>query len=277
MSRVIGLFSGKGGTGKTTVAVNLGALLASQYGKEVALVDCNLTTSHVGLHLGMYNYHVSLNHVLRDEYNIEEAIYNHSSGMKVVPASVSLLDVRNVDIGNLRKVVKKLGKMHDFVLLDAAPCLGREPLSALKASDEILYVTDPYLPSVVDIIRSQSVVQETEANPLGIVLNMVHNDSHSMKQHEIEYLTDLPVIGSVPYDQSRPMRRASSWMIHMSSRASLGGSIALRTRCTRRSLLVTVPSDSHHEAEEGNTTSAISAVRVISRSCTTMKSRFSSR
>ena len=48
--------------------------------------------------------------------------------------------------------------------------------------------------------------------------------------------------------QSAPSRRASSEMISMSSRASPGGSSALRTRWTRRSLEVTVPSDSHHDA-----------------------------
>ena len=61
-------------------------------------------------------------------------------------------------------------------------------------------------------------------------------------------------------------------MIHMSSRASPGGSSALRTRCTRRSLFVTVPSASHHDAAEGKTTSAISAVLVSTMSCTTRKS-----
>ena len=59
-----------------------------------------------------------------------------------------------------------------------------------------------------------------------------------------------------------PRRRAISQMISISSRAPGGGSIALRTRCTRRSLLVTVPSDSHHVAAAGSTTSASSAVSV---------------
>ena len=57
-------------------------------------------------------------------------------------------------------------------------------------------------------------------------------------------------------------------MIQMSSRASPGGSSALRTRCTRRSLFVTVPSDSIAASEAGRTTSAISAVFVMKMSCT---------
>ena len=59
----------------------------------------------------------------------------------------------------------------------------------------------------------------------------------------------------------------------MSSRAPSGGSKALRTRCTRRSLLVTVPSVSHHAAEAGSTTSASCAVLVRKMSCTTRWSR----
>ena len=61
--------------------------------------------------------------------------------------------------------------------------------------------------------------------------------------------------------QSWPIRRASSKMIHRSSRASPGGSSALRTRCTRRSELVTVPSVSAQAAAAGRTTSAISRRR----------------
>ena len=61
-------------------------------------------------------------------------------------------------------------------------------------------------------------------------------------------------------------------MIQMSSRALPGGSRALRTRCTRRSLLVTVPSDSKAALEAGNTTSASSAVLVMNRSCTIRQS-----
>ena len=73
--------------------------------------------------------------------------------------------------------------------------------------------------------------------------------------------------------QSWPIRRAISKMIHRSSRASPGGSSALRTRWTRRSELVTVPSVSAQAAAAGSTTSAISAVFVRKMSCTTRNSR----
>ncbi len=65
-------------------------------------------------------------------------------------------------------------------------------------------------------------------------------------------------------------------MIQMSSFAFPGGSSTLRTRWTRRSLLVTVPSDSSAALDAGNTTSAILAVFVMNRSCTISVSRFPS-
>lgn len=201
MARVIGVFSGKGGSGKTTTAVNLGAILSKQYGRAVTLVDCNLTTSHVGLHLGMYNYHVSLNHVLRGEYDIEDAIYSHHSGMKVVPASVSVTDVRGVEPEKLSEVVKRLDSRNDFIILDASPGLGKEALSALNASQDVLYVTNPHLPSVVDVLRNQVIAADFKLKPIGIALNMVSKDKHEMKNSEIEYLTELPVIASIPYDR----------------------------------------------------------------------------
>ena len=63
-------------------------------------------------------------------------------------------------------------------------------------------------------------------------------------------------------------------MIQMSSFAFPGGTSAGRTRCTRRSLFVTVPSDSNAEFAAGNTTSAIFAVCVRKMSCTIRMSRF---
>ena len=77
------------------------------------------------------------------------------------------------------------------------------------------------------------------------------------------------------FGQSCPMRAAMSQTISMSSRAWPGGSSARRTRCTRRSEFVTVPSASHQLAEAGSTTSASSAVLVRKMSCTTMWSRLS--
>ncbi|MFH0961922.1 MAG: AAA family ATPase, partial [archaeon] len=84
-TRVIGIISGKGGVGKTTLVSNLGAVLAEEFKKDVVVLDCNFTTSHLGLYLGLYQTPITLNTVLQGKAELEDAIYTHRSGMKVIP------------------------------------------------------------------------------------------------------------------------------------------------------------------------------------------------
>ncbi|MFH8092887.1 MAG: AAA family ATPase, partial [Candidatus Aenigmatarchaeota archaeon] len=150
MTRIISIVSGKGGVGKTTLTINLGAVLASEYKTNTTIVDCNISTSHLGLYLGIYYSPITINKVLMGEANIEESIYEHFTGMKIIPASLSLKDLSGVDVFGLKNAIKDLEGKTDIILLDAAPGLGREALSAIRASDEVLFVTTPFIPAVMD-------------------------------------------------------------------------------------------------------------------------------
>lgn len=202
MARIISIISGKGGVGKTTVGLNLGTALVRNFKKNVTLVDCNITTSHVGLYLGIYYSPITLNKVLRGEHNINDAINEHYSGMKIVPASLSLTDLEGVDITLLRDSIRGLLFDNDIILLDGGPGLGREAIATMKACDEVLYVTNPFIPPVMDVVRCQEVASEIGVKPLGIVLNMVDRKKYEMNKNEIEELTKLPVISSIPYDKN---------------------------------------------------------------------------
>lgn len=202
MTRVIGIISGKGGVGKTTVSINLGTILAHHLQKNVTVIDCNVTTSHIGLYLGIYYSPSTLNKVLRGESNIEDAIVQHFSGMKVIPASLSLSDLDGIDVTLMKDKLTELFDKNDVILLDASPGLGREAFATLKAVDEIIYVTTPYIPSIMDIVRCQEVANELGIKPLGIVLNMVHKKRYEMTPAEVEQLTKIPVIASIPFDNN---------------------------------------------------------------------------
>jgi septum site-determining protein MinD len=201
MSRVISIISGKGGVGKTTIALNMGVILSQYFRRNVTIVDCNVTTSHLGLSLGIHNPNVTLNHVLRGESDIEESIHQHFSGMRIIPSSIFLSDMDRVDITKLREKLDSIAHKNDLIILDAGPGLGREAVAALKASDEVLYVAIPYVPSVIDVVRCQEVANELGITSLGVVLNMKTKDKHEMTKQEIEYSTNMPVISSIPYDK----------------------------------------------------------------------------
>ena len=134
------IISGKGGVGKTTSTINLGASMNS-FGKEVIIVDANLTTPNVGLHLGSPIVPVTLNHVMNDKAKVEEAIYEHESGTKILPSSLSINELKNIDHEKLIDVTKKLRKIADHILLDSSAGLGEEAKAAIKSGDEIIIVT----------------------------------------------------------------------------------------------------------------------------------------
>jgi len=202
MVRIIGIVSGKGGVGKTVIASNLGVALQKFY-KKAAVVDFNLTTSHLSLYFGIHSHPITLNHVLRNEAKLEDAVYNHHSGLKIVPGSLKLRDIIDIDVNNLRDTLKQAFSSFDVVFLDSAPGLGKEALMALQASDEVLYVANPHIPSLVDIAKCNQVIKKLENKPvpIGIIVNRVRNKDYEIKNEEIRQFTELPVIGVIPEDE----------------------------------------------------------------------------
>lgn len=200
MARIIGIVSGKGGVGKTTLASNL-ALSFKQFGKNVTLIDCNLTTPHLNLYLGSPDYGLSLNDVLRGDATILSACYYHD-GVLFVPASNEINDIVGIDPMVLKDSLTELQEATDIVILDSAPSLGKEALSVLAASDEIIFITAPFIPAVNDIVRCNKIIKKFNIKPLGIVLNMVRNKKSEMVSKEVETIAGLPVIGEIPFDEN---------------------------------------------------------------------------
>jgi len=200
MARFIGVVSGKGGVGKTTVVTNLSTALKTRFNKETTVIDCNVTTSHLSMHFGAYFHPLTLNNVLKNEASIEEAIFNHCTGVKIIPASLNLSDLVGVDISILYDKIKDLFGNDDFVFLDTAPGFGKEAVSAMKACKEALIVTTPDIPAVTDVIRGKGVLDELGVEPLGIILNKLTGKKFELTSREVIQLTDLPILAKIPFD-----------------------------------------------------------------------------
>ncbi len=199
---MIGIFSGKGGVGKTTTTINLAAALR-KLGKKALIIDCNITTPHMASYIGEFEYTSTLNDVLIGRNDIMSAVHQNDNFM-FIPASLDIGDLVGIDTMRLKRNISKLSKMDDldFIFLDAAPGLGREAISVLNASDEIIFVTTPHAPMINDIIRCTEIANEFGEKRFNIILNMVRGGDHEMTINNIEKVTELPVVGKIPFDKN---------------------------------------------------------------------------
>ncbi len=198
MTRVIGIISGKGGVGKTTSVVNLSAALM-EFKKNVIAVDADIKMSGLGLHLGMYHFPITLNDVLMNRGKLFEALYIHSSGIKIIPASLSSEDV---NIYKLKEVLEDPFLENNIVLIDGSPGLERNTMSLLKVCPEILIVTTPEIPAVADALKTVSACKKTNTKSIGVIVNMYKNrELNQVTPKEIESVFGLPVVGVVPEDK----------------------------------------------------------------------------
>jgi len=201
MGKVYVVISGKGGVGKTTSAINIGSYM-NTLGKEVIIVDANLTTPNVGLHFGSPIAPITLNHVLSGKADIKDAIYEHESGTKIMPSSLSMSELKNIKIEKLSDVTKKLRKMADHIILDSAAGLGEEAKEAISASDEIIIVTNPEICSITDALKTIKLAEQMKKNVLGVIVTRHRGDYLDMKIDTIKDMLESPILGIVPEEDS---------------------------------------------------------------------------
>ncbi|MEK7526549.1 MAG: cell division ATPase MinD [Patescibacteria group bacterium] len=203
MTRIITITSGKGGVGKTTSAINLGVAL-NFFGKEVIIVDANLTTPNIGLHLGAPMVPVSLNHVLSGKAKISDAIYEHESGTKIIPSSLSIKELRQLNHSKLKEVSKKLKKLADIVILDSAAGLGEEAIAGIEAGEDVIIVTNAEILAVTDALKASKLIEQLGKNILGVIVARFDKRRAQMPISNIEDMLELPVIGVIPEDRNVP-------------------------------------------------------------------------
>ncbi|MFH0875975.1 MAG: cell division ATPase MinD [archaeon] len=201
MTKFIVIASGKGGVGKTTTAINLASAFLG-FGREVILVDANLSTPNVGIYLGAPKVPVSLHDVLEGKKPIGESIYIHRSGLKVVPASISLKNINIKNIGLLSHYILSLAGSADIVIIDTAAGLGSEALHGIRAGDDVIIITTPDLASVTDALKTVRLCEQNKKKIIGVLVNRAKEDDFELAKANIEYILEHPVLAMIPDDDT---------------------------------------------------------------------------
>lgn len=144
MGRIIGVCNQKGGTGKTTTAINVSSFL-SIANKKTLLIDMDPqgnATSGIGFDCQEEN---SIYEVLMENANIEESIYpTQWPNLSIIPSSISLTggEIELVGIEDreliLRKELNKIRKDFSYIIIDAPPSLGLLTVNVLAASQGLI-------------------------------------------------------------------------------------------------------------------------------------------
>ncbi len=198
-TRIIGVVSGKGGVGKTTTTSNLGAAL-STLRKNTLLVDGNLTTPNLSLHLGIPFYPYTIHEILKGEAELEDAIFYHRSGLKVLPASLSLSALRKINLRKFGELLRSLEGKTEYVVVDSSPGLGKETQAIIEHSDELIVVTNPEFPAITDALKVIKLAESVGTSVIGVVVNRVRRHPKEIPKEEIEGLLEYPVIANIPED-----------------------------------------------------------------------------
>jgi len=189
----------KGGVGKTSSVANLGAALASEFGKKTLVIDANFSAPNLGLHLGLVEPAATIHDILLDKVNVNDAIYEHETGFHFIPGAYLS---RQVKPFKLKQKISYLKDYYDIILIDSSPNLNDEMLATMIASDELLVVTTPDYPTLSTTLRAVRLAKQKRTPIIGLILNKVRNKKFELSIKDIEEAAQVPVLSVLPEDIS---------------------------------------------------------------------------
>jgi len=151
MGKTIVVASGKGGTGKTMFAANIGGML-SQMGNNVCLIDMDTGLRNLDLYLGLENNVVyDVNDVLSGVCRIKQALIKDKAfpGLSFIAASPKKPDGEITPL-HLKVLSDKLKKKFDYVIIDAPAGMEDGLNISLGGADEVIIVINPEIASLRD-------------------------------------------------------------------------------------------------------------------------------
>ncbi|MBS3815915.1 MAG: P-loop NTPase [Hadesarchaea archaeon] len=197
-AQVIGVFSSKGGVGKTTTAVNLGASLKKRLGSDVLVVDGNFSAPNLGFHLGIANPSATIHDVLAGNVSIENAVQECEEGLHAILGSVAYDE--SIHLVDLDECLKPLKNKYKVIILDSSPGFGPEVISDIKACNRILVVTNPEIPTIASTLRTFRTAEKYKVPIEGVVLNRVAGKDYEISASKVREGLSWPLLSVIPED-----------------------------------------------------------------------------
>lgn len=200
-ARVFTVASGKGGVGKTTTAVSVGAALAES-GAETVVVDADLGMANVAELLDLSEDGPTLQDVLTGDHEIEAATYRTEEGLAVVPGSPTLESYGGADPAGLQAVVASLREAFEYVILDTGAGLSHDAALPLGLADAVVLVTTPRQTAASNTGKTRELAERIGATVGGVVVTRVREEPSELGPEAVSELVGTTVLTAVPEDGS---------------------------------------------------------------------------
>jgi flagellar biosynthesis protein FlhG len=174
-ARTIAVTSGKGGVGKSNVAVNVTLELAA-IGHQVTLLDADLALANADVLLGLHpQFH--LGHVLAGQRALSEVVVAVSGRVRLIPGGSGIEQLANLSREQHTRLVAELRAMErdsDYMIIDTAAGIAANVTGVLRAASEVIVVTTPDPTAVVDAYATIKVLhQHSPEKTIWVIVNDV--------------------------------------------------------------------------------------------------------
>ncbi len=212
--RVVTVYSPHGGTGVTTLAVNLAVGLHRLTGEEVVLVDLDLQCGETPVFLDFKPLYSILD-VCQGIGNLDQAymagaLYAHSSGIRVLAPPMNMEEGEAVTAADFEKILATLQAMYPYVVIDAGSHLSETQLVAIEKADDVFITTDNMVASIRAIQRCMDTLNRLglETDGFHLVLNRPMARSE-ISAADITEALKLEIAHKLPIDEATAITAAN--------------------------------------------------------------------
>jgi pilus assembly protein CpaE len=202
--QVVTIFGAKGGSGKTTVSVNLAVKIANDTKKKVVLVDLDLQFGDVASYLNVQPRRTIAEFVQeRNQWDVQlmnSYLITHNSGVRILAAPLRPEDAELVTPDQVEKIITLLRKSFDYIIIDSPPYITDSLLTALDMSNQIILIMTLDLPSVKNLKLSLNLLDGLHhSGKTKLVIN--RGSSHfGITAKDVEKTVDFLAAEEIPSD-----------------------------------------------------------------------------